>query len=69
MEKHYAEKFAYMPNYFQPHDHLEVVSDKVFTREELGLPTNGFVYCSFNRVNKIEPDVFSAWMEILTQVC
>src|SRR5262249_53525532 len=33
-----------------------------------GLPPQGFVFCSFNRNNKLNPDLFSAWMRILGAV-
>jgi predicted O-linked N-acetylglucosamine transferase (SPINDLY family) len=44
------------------------ISDKIFTREELGLPKNGFVFCCFNQTYKITPNVFGIWMKILKQV-
>jgi protein O-GlcNAc transferase len=40
----------------------------VFTREELGLPSTGFVYACFNRLDKVEPSMFGAWMTILSRV-
>jgi predicted O-linked N-acetylglucosamine transferase (SPINDLY family) len=40
----------------------------VFTREELGLPANGFVFCCFNNSYKITPEVFDSWMRILARV-
>ena len=44
----YREKIAYLPNSYQVNDRKRVIADKVFTREELGLPQTGFVYCCFN---------------------
>jgi protein O-GlcNAc transferase len=38
------------------------------TRESVGLPSEGFVYACFNRIDKIEPQVFEAWMTILKSV-
>uniref|UniRef100_Q3ASM2 protein O-GlcNAc transferase n=1 Tax=Chlorobium chlorochromatii (strain CaD3) TaxID=340177 RepID=Q3ASM2_CHLCH len=38
------------------------------TRAEFGLPEKGMVYCCFNGVYKLEPHVFSLWMEILSKV-
>ena len=37
-------------------------------RRALGLPEDGFVYCSFNSTYKIEPGTFDVWMSILAQV-
>ena len=50
-----------MPNTYQPNDSKRKISDKVFTREELGLPKDGFVFCCFNQNNKITPNVFDIW--------
>jgi protein O-GlcNAc transferase len=63
----YSEKVAYLPNSYQPNDRKRGISDRIFTREELGLPPDGFVFCCFNQNFKISPDVFAAWMRILKQ--
>jgi predicted O-linked N-acetylglucosamine transferase (SPINDLY family) len=44
------------------------LSDRKFTRKELGLPLDGFVYCCFCSSYKIEPKMFGTWMEILSSV-
>ena len=41
---------------------------KTFTRAEVGLPENAFVFCCFNNNYKITPDVFDCWMRILKRV-
>ena len=64
----YAEKIVYLPNSFQPTDRQRRISDKKFTRAEVGLPQEGFVFCCFNANYKITPDVFDIWMRILKQV-
>jgi protein O-GlcNAc transferase len=38
------------------------------SRNALGLPDDGVVFCSFNAAYKIRPDVFAAWMRILARV-
>ncbi|WP_269460625.1 hypothetical protein [Polynucleobacter necessarius] len=40
----------------------------MFTKAELGIPEDAFVYCCFNNIFKILPEVFTSWMEILKQV-
>lgn len=65
---HYAEKIVYLPHSYQPNDTSRAVSERVFTREELGLPPTGFVFCCFNNTFKITPGIFDAWMRILTRV-
>jgi predicted O-linked N-acetylglucosamine transferase (SPINDLY family) len=41
------------------------ISDRSFTKDELGLPLDGFIFCCFNNNYKIVPQTFSAWMRIL----
>jgi predicted O-linked N-acetylglucosamine transferase (SPINDLY family) len=64
----YLERIVYLPNSFMPTDRNRRVSDKEFTRAEVGLPQEGFVFCCFNTNYKITPDVFDIWMRILKQV-
>ena len=55
---HYAEKIIYLPNSFMPFDSSYAISERTFTRQEMGLPPEGFVFCCFNNNNKITPAVF-----------
>jgi len=64
----YSEKIAYLPNSYYPYDTTRKASDKVFSREELGLPRSAFVFCCFNNSYKITPGAFDCWMRILRQV-
>ena len=57
-----------MPNSYKLDHPSRKVSEKIFTREDLDLPKNGFVFCSFNKTYKITPNVFDIWMKILKQV-
>src|SRR5579862_6227942 len=65
---YYSEKIAYLPDTYQVNDAKRRIAGKAFTRAELGLPQNGFVFCSFNRNNKLTPEVFDSWMRIIKQV-
>ena len=67
-KQHYCEKIVYLPNSYQVNDTKRSISDKEFTREGLGLPPTGFVFCCFNNNFKITPRVFDCWMRILKQV-
>jgi len=67
-ERHYCEKLIFMPNSYQVNDATRVIADTVCSREELGLPPTGFVFCSFNNPFKITPDIFDLWMRILKRV-
>ena len=64
-ESHFSEKIIYMPDSHQVNDRKRRIADKVFTREELGLPAIGFVFCCFNTSYKISPATFAGWMRIL----
>ena len=64
----YAEKIVSLPNSYHVTDDKRFVSDSVFTRNQLGLPSAGFVFCCFNNNFKITPHVFDCWMRILKSV-
>jgi protein O-GlcNAc transferase len=64
---HYSEKIVSLPDIYLVNCN-RAMSDKVFTREEFGLPNDGFVYCCFNNSHKITPAVFDVWMRILKSV-
>lgn len=38
------------------------------SRQSLGLPENRFVFCCLNASQKIDPDTFTLWMELLKEV-
>jgi protein O-GlcNAc transferase len=63
--QHYAEKIIYLPDSYQPNDARRGISARVFSREELGLPPEAFVFCCFNNSYKITPSTFECWMNIL----
>ena len=64
----YAEKVVYLPDSYQVNDRKRVVSERQFTRQELGLPEEGFVFSCLNNNYKILPVTFDAWMRILLAV-
>ena len=65
---HYVEKIAYLPNSYQANDDKRKISDRQFSRTELGLPENVFVFACFNNNYKITPATFDSWMRILSLV-
>jgi predicted O-linked N-acetylglucosamine transferase (SPINDLY family) len=66
--KFYSEKIVYLPHSFQPTDRECRIADKRFTRAEVGLPQEGFIFCCFNNNYKITPDIYNIWMQILKKV-
>jgi len=67
-QKNYSEKIIYLPHCYQVNDSNKKISDKVFTRKELELPKDSFIFCCFNKNYKITPNVFDCWMKILKKV-
>jgi len=67
LQKNYSEKIVYIPSY-QANDRNRSISDKKFTKAELGLPEKGFIFCCFNNNYKILPATFEGWMRILNAV-
>ena len=63
----YSEKIVYLPSY-QANDSKRLIAEKEFSRQELGLPEQGFVFCCFNANFKITPSVYDSWMRILSRV-
>jgi len=61
----YSEKIVYMPNSYQVNVSKRRVSAISLVRNELGLPSKGFIFCCFNNSYKITPNVFIGWMRYL----
>jgi predicted O-linked N-acetylglucosamine transferase (SPINDLY family) len=67
-QQYYSEKIIYLPHSYQVNDSKRKISSKLFVRQDLGLPENGFVFCCFNNNYKILPDTFDVWMRLLKTV-
>ena len=65
---HYAEKVVYLPDTFQANDAKRRIADATPSRAAVGLPQEGFVFCSFNSIYKITPEMFTVWMRLLRQL-
>lgn len=66
--KFFTEKVVHLPDCYQANDRTRAIADRAFTRAELGLPADGFVFCCFNNNYKITPETFGGWMRILGRV-
>jgi predicted O-linked N-acetylglucosamine transferase (SPINDLY family) len=64
----YTENVIRMPGCYQANNSKRKTSAMELTREDVGLPRDSFVYCSFNGNYKITPEQFDRWMEILSEV-
>jgi protein O-GlcNAc transferase len=67
-QKHYSEKIIYMPESYQVNMAERKISKSKISRNDLGLPEKGFVFCCFNNTYKISPSTFHSWMRILNSV-
>ena len=65
---HYSEKIVWLPHTYQANDSKRLIGSRFFSREELGLPKKGFIFCCFNNNFKILPSIFDSWMRILNAV-
>ncbi len=65
-ELYFSEKVLRLPCY-QPNDRKRLVSAHRPSRTEEGLPESAFVYCCLNGMQKITPEIFKAWMTILSR--
>ena len=63
----FSENLVIMPDSYQVNDRRRQVAATP-SRQVLGLPGNGFVFCCFNQPYKILPDVFAVWMRLLLAV-
>lgn len=64
-QQYYSEKIVYLPYSYQVNDATRPIANRVFTREEAGLPDQCFVFCCFNNNYKILPQTFELWMQLL----
>lgn len=64
----YAEHVVRLPDSFMPSDRNRPIPGETPSRDTVGLPETGFVFCAFNAGYKMRPDVFGVWMKLLRQV-
>lgn len=64
---HFSETLALMPHCYQPNDNRRPIG-ACPSREQAGLPTTGFVFCTFNQAYKITPETFTLWCRLLAAV-
>ena len=63
----FTEKLALLPNCFFPSDSSRRIGVAP-SRQDAGLPKDGFVFCCFNNSWKITAPVFTRWMRLLGQI-
>jgi len=72
LQRYCSERPILLPHCYQVSDRQrEVAPPHTQTRERYGLPSvesGAFVFCSFNNNHKFTPEMFGAWMRILSAV-
>ena len=68
LQRFYDERPLYMPHTALPCGATSSLHAASGERSAHGLPEQGFVFCCFNRSHRILPDVFAAWMRLLSAV-
>ena len=61
-------KIIFLPNSYQPNDNTREISRFKTNREEFYLPSDSFVFCSFNSNYKISINEFDIWMRVLKKL-
>jgi predicted O-linked N-acetylglucosamine transferase (SPINDLY family) len=67
MRPYYSEDPLYLDCCCVPTDRKRQI-EAPQTRESVGLPTDKFIFSSFNNSYKLNPDMFACWMKILKRV-
>jgi len=67
LQPYFTEKLVHLPCYMA-NDKRRTISHETPSRNDVGLPEQGFVFCCFNTSYKITPQIFDIWMRCLNQV-
>ena len=67
-QQYFDEKIIHLPDCFVATDDRQEISSWYPSRQETGLPADGFVFCCFNNSYKLTRPLFEAWMRVLRAV-
>jgi len=63
-EQNFSEKIIRLPDTYQPNDDKRSVG-QTLPRQDYGLPDDAVVFCSFNQIYKVTPEIFEIWLKLL----
>jgi len=64
----FTEKILELKHCYLPRDNSVKPSTQPLAKSEYGLPSDAFVFCSFNHNFKVTPSMFAIWMRLLKEV-
>ena len=64
----FTERIVHLPDCFLVNDRELPIAPRTPSRGEVGLPADGFLFCSFNSPYKIQKPIFLAWMRLLRRI-
>lgn len=64
----WSEQVVRLPNTYYLYDFRAPTPAARVAREDYGLPPQAFVYCAFHKAQKITPDAFQLWLDVLRRV-
>jgi protein O-GlcNAc transferase len=67
-QRFYTERLAPVAGCWWPATIDHAVGERTLSRQDCGLPAEGFVFCCFNSPHKITPEIFDIWMRLLAAV-
>jgi len=67
-QQFYAEKIVYLPNSYMVDDSKRLPSGRAFSKAELNIPEDKFVFCCFNNSYKLNEVTLDSWAKIISKV-
>jgi protein O-GlcNAc transferase len=64
-EENFTERLVRLPDCYQVNDRQRAVAPQAPSRQDCGLPSDGFVFCCFNSPHKLTPRMFDVWAGVL----
>jgi predicted O-linked N-acetylglucosamine transferase (SPINDLY family) len=69
LDRYFTEKLIRLPHAYQINDRTRALPEENGpTRADYGLPEKAFVFCGFNNLYKITPEMFDVWVRLLKSV-
>jgi predicted O-linked N-acetylglucosamine transferase (SPINDLY family) len=67
-QEYYTEKIVHLPACYLGLGSKRAIAKDTPTRQQMGLPEKGFVFCCFNNIYKMAAPIFEIWMRLLRRI-